>query len=254
MGILDSLLAEVISSNTGLNRRMVRRMVRKAGGGRLIGMGGAAIAGALLVDKARGSQGGGVAPIDHSAGPPRGPAPGTRPESAPKPDLPPLPELPPLPSSAVPEPAAPTVASPPPLPEVEDPDVTLPKEVLYPVLRCVVAAGMADGRLDERERAAITEQMDDAELDPEQVEQLHMDLLSPAQPEELAGLVHGEDRELMLRFATLMTYADAQQSGLERAWILRLADALEISESRLSEIERELFAEAVAEGESGSGS
>ena len=48
MGFLDKMISDLIQDNTGIN---ARRMVRKIGGGKLLALGGAALAAGVLAEK-----------------------------------------------------------------------------------------------------------------------------------------------------------------------------------------------------------
>ncbi len=233
MGFLDRMISDLIQDNTGIN---ARRLVRRIGGGKILALGGAAIAGSLLAEKhgmfGQGSQGGqGAAP----PGPPP-PLPG-QPAAAP----------PPIPGGQA---AAPP---PPPLPGADAPsagDVSgdasaaPPPEVAYAIVRTMVAAALADGHLAAEEKAIIHKHLGDSNLSDEQTAQIHKDLVLPASPEELAALAGDpEAREALYRFGALVALADQDASDAERAWLERLAAAFGIDGDRRAALEAEVFSD-----------
>ncbi len=104
----------------------------------------------------------------------------------------------------------------------------------------MVAAALADGELSVAERETIHARLAEAPFSQEQVSQVHRDLLVPPSPHELAGMVKGDDREVLLRFATLVALAHEGVSDRERTWLRGLARALEIDDERREAIEEEI--------------
>lgn len=124
-----------------------------------------------------------------------------------------------------------------------EPSGALPPEAVFPIVRTMIAAALADGRMSPEERAAIQEQLGSAGLSDEQVAQVHRDLVLPASPEEIAGFAFApEAREVLYRFAALAVVADRDGSPAERAWLDRLATALGIVSPAKDEIEKETLA------------
>ncbi|MEM6797437.1 MAG: DUF533 domain-containing protein, partial [Acidobacteriota bacterium] len=157
---------------------------------------------------------------------------------------------PPLPHAAAasPPPLAPPAAPPlPPAPAAaaaspEPPPAEVPQELTYGIVRTMVAAALADGHLDEREKAAVLERLGDSGLDPEQKQQIHRDLVLPPSPGELAALCEDVGhREAMYRFAGLLILADGEVSNLERSWLDRLANAFAFDEAQKMALEGEIF-------------
>ncbi|MEM7586548.1 MAG: DUF533 domain-containing protein, partial [Acidobacteriota bacterium] len=137
------------------------------------------------------------------------------------------PPAPPLPASA-------------PAPDASDDP---PPEVTYAIVRTMVGAALADGNLAPEEKATITRHLDDSGLSAEQTQQIHRDLVLPPSPAELAAMVQGsEARETLFRFGALVTLADQDVSDLERQWLERLSQALEIAPERKQALEAEIFA------------
>jgi len=221
MAFLDRIVSDLIKKSTGIN---ARTFVRAVGGGNMVLLGGAAIAGALAVDKMR------------------------QPETHSTPDVPPgpaaAPPLPPLPQTAN------SAASQqlPPLP----PPILAPPELVYAIVRTMVAAALADGEMHAAEKRVIEKRLaekrlgedrpEESELSTEQVAQIRKDLVIPAAPVELAALaVDADDRETLYRFAALVVLADDDVADTEKAWLARLAAALGIDAARSRAIDEDLF-------------
>ena len=258
MGFLDSMVGELIRRETGFN---AKPLLRKIGGRRLMMMGGAALAGGMLAQQANkqgafgGSMLGGTGGGAVGGGPPSGaalpPTPGQVPSTTPDrvppeapTNLPPLPPPPGGPSTAV---APPDVAAPsevPPMPiteaELEDGDAP-PVELLYVVVRTMIAAALADGELSDQEKAAIESHLDDSGLTDVQQKQIRRDLVIAPAVGELAGMLpDGEDPEVLLQFAILVLRADHSLEEIELQWLSRLAVALGVEETRAKELVQEL--------------
>ena len=224
MGLLDNLAASLISSSTGLDRRMVRRFVRKAGGGKLLMLGGAVIAGAVGSELAEQKPQGASSPPASPPPPPPGAGAAPPPPPTTRPDLPPLPPLP--------EEKA----------EVEAAEATLPSDTLYAVIRTMVAAALADGTLSSEEKRAVDEQLETtSELSADERRQIHRDLVLPPSPEDLAELPGArEEPEMLYRFAILVLEADGEASETERTWLARLGDALDLDADRRKALETQV--------------
>ncbi|MCH9647143.1 MAG: tellurite resistance TerB family protein [Deltaproteobacteria bacterium] len=252
MGFLDKLLADMIQDSTGFN---ARRMVRRIGGGKMLMAGGAAVAGALLMDKMKAGQGQAT---------PSG-APSTPPPASGNPSLPPLPPVPttatapppplPPPPAAPGEVAAPVAApAPPPIPVAVEPpgnteedssesvpDDLFSNELTFGIVRTMVAAALADGHLAAEERQLILGHMDESGLSPEQVSQVHKDLVLPPTPSELATQVPSPDeKEVLFRFAASVLRADGTVDEAERVWLDGLATTFGISADRAAALQAEL--------------
>lgn len=259
MGFLDSMVGELIRRETGFN---AKPLLRKIGGRRLMMMGGAALAGGMLAQQANqkgsfgGSMLGGAGSGAVGGGPPSGkqlpPTPGhvpstmppnTPPTSAPT-NLPPLPPPPGGPGTAVapPDAAAPSEAPPMPITEAEQEDGDAPPaELLYVVVRTMIAAALADGELSDQEKAAIESHLDDSGLTETQQKQIRRDLVIAPAVGELAGMLpDAEDPEILLQFAILVLRADHALEDIELQWLSRLAVALGVEEARAQELVKEL--------------
>ncbi len=245
MGFLDRMISDLIQDNTGIN---ARGLVRKIGGGKILAMGGAALAAGMFAEKqgrarqgrANGTFGG---QSGHGA-----PAP-------PPPDAPP----PPIPGQAAPPPVPGQQAAPPPIPGSQPapppPPVPgtatdaagaeavdeLPQELTYAVVRTMVAAALADGHLAAEEKAVIQKHLGTSGLSEEQTSQIHRDLVLPPSPAELAAMAaETPAREVLYRFGALVVLADQEASDLERGWLERLAAAFELDSERKAALEAEI--------------
>ena len=218
MGFLDKVVSDLVKSSTGFN---ARGLVRTVGGKNILLLGGAALAGAFAADK-MGSQSTSPPPVPggSSAVPPLPPVPGSASQ-----DAGPPPPLPPLPTE--------TVSS-----STEE----LPRDVLYAVVRTMVAAALADGHMADEEKELIHKHLGESGLDPDQIAQIHKDLVLPTSHKELSSLVSsGQDGELLYRFGVLVALADQKVSEHEKAWLEQLAVELKIPPQRRAEIEKEIF-------------
>ncbi len=244
MGFLDRMISDLIQDNTGIN---ARRMVRKIGGGKMLALGGAALAAGIFAEKqgmfGKGSQSAGAPALQ----------PGAPPPGAPPPPLPGQPAAPPPPlpgsSPVAGAPAPATAPPPPPIPgAAAEPDAAPdagdepPQEVTYAVVRTMVAAALADGHLAPEEKAIIQKHLGESGLSEAQTSQIHQDLVLPPSPDELAALAgDAEAREALYRFGALVVLADQKASDLERGWLERLAAAFELGDDRKAALEAEIF-------------
>ena len=107
----------------------------------------------------------------------------------------------------------------------------------------MVAAALADGDLDDREKEMIHRRLGESGLPADRVQQIHRDLVIPPSPAELARLTDvRSEHEAMYRFAGLLILADGQVSDLERAWLDRLATAFGFEGDAKAALEAEIFA------------
>jgi uncharacterized membrane protein YebE (DUF533 family) len=225
MGLLDNLVSDLVKSSTGINAKGFVRMV---GGKNILLLGGAAVAGALAANQ-MGQQN----PPTHTPGP----------KPSPPPPPPPVPTVgtaapppPPVPREAVPHPP-----SAPPAPE-PTPEETMPSDLLWAIVRTMVTAALADGRLADEEKSLIERRLDGSRMSRAQIDQIHIDMTNPPPVETLAQLVSSrEDAELLYRFGSLVLLADQNVSELERRWLGELAQALEIPPKRREMLEWEIF-------------
>ena len=282
MGFLDRMVADMVTKSTGFNARGLVRMV---GGRRMMVLGGAALAGAMMQDKMQGStilQGtspGGSTSASGTRQVPRSSremqarmasaetvplpplpsdiasqAPPPPPAASAEPPPPPVPEAAAAADQIPPPPPAPgapegTDTVPPPPPSVSSVGDTvpleqpaeLPNELVFAIMRTMVAASLADGALSGEERKMITDRLDESGLSEEQIGRVQQDLLSPAKPMELAAMVEADDRELLFRFATLIALADDEVTERERTWLNQFGKTLELSPGQIEEIETDIY-------------
>lgn len=234
MGLLTRMLGGMLSES-GVDPRMARQLTRRIGTGNLLAIGGAALIQHL--DGRGKPQAQGQPPASSPTLPP---PPGAASGATPPPPPPGAPRAAPTP----PPPPAPGVTPPPPppgAPSDEPDDDNLPKEVLYPVLRTLVAAALADGELAPGERELIQSHLDEAVLDEGQTAQIRRDMVLPPSPADLAALVpSAEGRDELYRFGAVLVLADGQVSDLERSWLGRLGRAFGMDDDRRREIEASL--------------
>ena len=125
---------------------------------------------------------------------------------------------------------------PPPAPAPDGPDAEEAEALL--MVRAMIAAAKADGRVDAAERAAIAGQLDAAGLSAEERDFVLADFDRPLTPEALAR----EARDPMLR-ARLYAAAFAGTGEItppERAWLDALAQALKLDKAAAAAIEERL--------------
>lgn len=252
MRLLETLITQAVRSSTGYD---ARRIVKKIGGKNILLAGGALLAGGLAYDHFRRQGAGGGWPGASAAPatpggwapppPPPGPAAAGGWTPQPPPPAPPAPGMasPFAPPPPPPPPAAGFPVLPPPpaaAPEAE-PELALPPGAEHALVRTMIAAALADGRMAPEERAAIREQIGTSGLSPEEIAQLQQEMVLPATVEELAALAADPPgRELLFRFAALALVADRQCTPPERAWLDRLAAALGLDPEAEAAIEREI--------------
>ena len=117
-------------------------------------------------------------------------------------------------------------------------------DLTYAIVRTMVSAALADGNMDEKEKATILDRLGSSGLDAERVQQVHRDLVIPPSPAQLAGITESfSEREAMYRFAGLIILSDGQVTDLERGWLDRLAVALGFDAERKGQLEAEIFTE-----------
>jgi uncharacterized membrane protein YebE (DUF533 family) len=164
-----------------------------------------------------------------------------RSQSAPPPPPSPRPargvDVRPPPAAPRPPPATPwRQPAPPPAPEPQGPDAEEAEALL--LVRAMIAAAKADGRVDAGERAAIAAQLDAAGLSAEERDFVLADFDRPMTPEALAR----EAADPMLRarvYAAAVAGAGAI-SPEERAWLDALAKALRLDKAAAAAIEERL--------------
>jgi uncharacterized membrane protein YebE (DUF533 family) len=243
MGFLDRLVGDMVSDATGLPARKVMRMV---GTKNLLLLGGAAVAGGYAAHKLGERSQQGAPAAGGQAPPPPPPGQSAAPPPPPPPGQSAAPPPPPVPGQAKPAQAVPP---PPPAPGSTEADAGAgeeepPPELVYAVVRTMVAAALADGHMAPDEKQAIQGRLGESNLSQAQVQQVHQDLVIPPTPDELARMADSaEARELLLRFALLVVGLDREVSELERTWLDRLAHSFGLDPQRRAELEHELLAD-----------
>jgi tellurite resistance protein len=169
----------------------------------------------------------------------RGPAPTTAPARVPPVPAPPAParapaspraSVPPLPAPPAGRTAAPPPAARPPAPPP-------PSEGLL-LVRAMVAAAKADGRLDAAERKAILERLEIAGLTPAERDIVLADFDRPATAEALGKGV--KDPMLAARVYAAAAAAAGERCPAEEAFLAALAKALRLDAPAVAAIERQL--------------
>lgn len=234
MGLLETLISNAIRQSTGFD---AGRLVHRIGAKNILLAGGAILAGGLAAERYRQTQGGA------SGGSFAGVPPRSGPLAPPPPPPPAFTPPPPPPAASV---AAPL---PPPVPTLEAPatgtgeNEGLPPQAVFPIVRTMIAAALADGGMSPEERTAIQQQLDGSGLSDEQTAQIHRELVLPASPEEIGSFAAApEAREVLYRFAALALVADRSCTPAERSWLDRLATALELSPESKAALEKETLA------------
>ena len=108
------------------------------------------------------------------------------------------------------------------------------------LVRAMVAAAKADGRVDAAERAAISSQLDAAGLSAEERDFVLADFDKPLSPEALGR--EARDPMLAARLYAAAFAAAGEVSAEERAWLDRLARALRLDKAAVAAIEERLAA------------
>ncbi|MFN6956747.1 MAG: DUF533 domain-containing protein [Acetobacteraceae bacterium] len=138
---------------------------------------------------------------------------------------------------AAPPPPAPRKLSPPPGGASAPPPRTPPSEGLL-LVRAMVAAAKADGRLDAAERKAIQERLEIAGLTPAERDIVLADFDRPATAETLGKGV--KDPLLAARVYAAAAAAAGERCAAEQAFLAALAKALKLDAPAVAAIERQL--------------
>jgi uncharacterized membrane protein YebE (DUF533 family) len=116
-------------------------------------------------------------------------------------------------------------------PEAEEAEALL-------MIRAMIAAAKADGRVDAAERAAIAAQLDAAGLSAEERDFVLADFDRPLTPEALAR--DARDPMLRARLYAAAVAAAGEITPPERAWLDALAQALKLDKAAAAAIEERL--------------
>jgi uncharacterized membrane protein YebE (DUF533 family) len=106
------------------------------------------------------------------------------------------------------------------------------------MVRAMIAAAKADGRVDAAERSAIAAQLDAAGLSAEERDFVLTDFDKPLTPEALAK--EARDPMLRARLYAAAFAAAGEATAEERAWLDALARALKLDKAAAKAIEERL--------------
>jgi uncharacterized membrane protein YebE (DUF533 family) len=123
-----------------------------------------------------------------------------------------------------------------PAPEPEGPDAEEAEALL--MVRAMIAAAKADGRVDAAERAAIAAQLDAAGLSAEERDFVLADFERPLTPEALAK--EATDPMLKARLYAAAFAGAGEVTAAERAWLDALAKAMKLDKAAAAAIEARL--------------
>lgn len=159
---------------------------------------------------------------------------------APPPAPPPRPprggDLRPAPAPSAPPPATPWRQPPAPPPPSAGPAAEEAEALL--MIRAMIAAAKADGRVDPAERAAIAGQLDAAGLSAAERDFVLADFDRPLTPEALAR--EATDPMLRARLYAAAVAGAGEITAAERAWLDALARALKLDRAAAAAIEERL--------------
>ena len=145
----------------------------------------------------------------------------------------------PAPGSSGPAPMPAAAPLPPPLP-IDDERLRL--------VRLAVSAANADGAMNEKERAAVTQQVTAAGAS----ELLERELAAPRPlPEIVAGISDHADRATLYVLAFTVLRADEQISGAERIYLAQLANLLGLEPALVQALEQDTGQRIDALGDQG---
>lgn len=105
------------------------------------------------------------------------------------------------------------------------------------LLQAVIMAARADGHIDERERALLTEQIDAMGADAELHDWVERQLSAPLDAEALARQADSPQAAREMYLVSVAVIDD--QNPMERAWLDQLGGALGLDEAMRQELERQ---------------
>jgi uncharacterized membrane protein YebE (DUF533 family) len=108
------------------------------------------------------------------------------------------------------------------------------------ILQAMIMAARADGHLDERERALLTDQMEALGADDELRAWLEQQLEAPLDAERLAREADSPQAAREMYVASLAIIDE--QNPMEKAWLEQLAGALNIDRELAAELEHQVSA------------
>lgn len=115
------------------------------------------------------------------------------------------------------------------------PDATLQDSTAILLLRAMIASAMADGRLDEAERARLIERVEASGLSSEEKRYLESLIARPDTPGQLAAAARGPEAAAQVYLAAFIAI-DADTPA-ETAWLDDLANKLELDPALRRNIE-----------------
>lgn len=108
------------------------------------------------------------------------------------------------------------------------------------IVRAMIAAAKADGTIDSEEREAITAQINASGLQDDAAKILIDEMLNPLNVDEIAAASDSPEAAVEIYLAS-MAIVDVENEK-ERAFLDRLADAMQIAPELKADIEAEAFA------------
>lgn len=108
------------------------------------------------------------------------------------------------------------------------------------ILQAMIMAARADGHLDDRERALLTDQMTALGADDELRAWLEQQMNAPLDAQALARAADSPQAAREMYLASLAIIDE--QNPMERAWLEQLANALRIDSALAAELERQVAA------------
>ena len=202
-----------------------RKMGKKA-----LKYGGIAAVGALAYNAYRQHQQSKGLQGDVAPAPPQG-QPYGQPQAQQQPQSYAQPQAAPQPAAELPAPPAGTVFAP-------TPGTAQANETGLLILRSMIAAARADGKLDGDEMNAVLEHADRLELDPESKSQLLQELRSPVDMETLVSGATTEELKAEVYMAALL--AIEVDTDAERAYLAMLKARLGLDEDLVQRLHAEL--------------
>ena len=107
----------------------------------------------------------------------------------------------------------------------------------HAILRALIAAAKADGRVDEQEEAAIRAELNEHAEDAQLQQWLDAELARPLDAQELASAADGPAMAAEMYLASVMLMG--QQDAGERAWLDQLAAALDLAPELRAQLDQQ---------------
>ena len=107
----------------------------------------------------------------------------------------------------------------------------------HAILRALIAAAKADGRVDAQEEAAIRAELTEHAEDAQLQQWLDAELARPLDAQELASAADGPAMAAEMYLASVMLMG--QQDAGERAWLDQLAAALDLAPELRAQLDRQ---------------